>query len=87
MVSFGPLVLWCHVTSAVNRAKSQSTSIVRLNKACDLVVKLVWAPLLGNVPLKTVDPVFGAEGWHCAVDVARVVQHLVAAGECLIDPL
>ena len=72
---------------AVYRAEGQSASVVRLYESSDLVVELVGPPLLRNVPVQTVDPVFCAEGGNGAINVARVVQHLVSASEGLVNPL
>ena len=86
LVSLRRFELWSHMAGAVHSAESE-IACVGLEGPGNLSGVQVGLPVDGCVPVEGLDPVLCSNGWHCTIDVSRVVEHSDLTLELLVDPL
>ena len=67
--------LWSHVANTFDCDKVKA--IVAFNITADLSISHPWAPFIENIPVESLNPLFGAICWDCTIGVTRVEHHSV----------
>ena len=77
--------LRCHVANSLHSHEVEAT-LVALNVTTDLSISRPCSPLISHTPVETLDPLFGAVGWHCTVGVTGEKHHPVLVLEDRVNP-
>jgi len=85
MICLSSLPLRGHMSASMNSSVGESISL--LNISGNLVIQIVWPPLLSNIPSKTFHPLLSAIHRDSAIGVSTVEKNSVFSLQQRVDPL